>query len=117
MIKMSPVVSDAHDHIIYNEVYIPNDVVSLFCWRIVRAVRLQFSQHKLVDKQFVQPIEFGEVVEDGFAVGCEDDCIADHVDDVLSIGDAAEFEVRLENEDIVIVLEQAIFLAFVIVEA
>lgn len=85
MVKMPPVISNAHNHIIDNEVDIPNDVIGLFRWRIIRTIWLKLPQYKLIDKQFVQPIKFGEVVEDRFAICCEDDCIADHVNDVFAV--------------------------------
>lgn len=116
-IEMSPIIADAHDHIIDHKVYIPDDVIGLFCGKVVGTIRFQFLQHKLIQEKLIEPIEFGEVIEYGFAVSCQDDRISDHIDDVLAVGQAAYLEVGLQNQHIFVLFQQAVFLVLIVVEA
>jgi hypothetical protein len=112
-----PVVADSHDHIVDDEVDVSDDVVGLLIGEVVLAIGLQLLQNELVEQQLVQPIKLGEVVEDGLAVCCENDGVSDQVDDVLAVGDAAELEVGLQDKHILVVLEQAVSLSLIVVEA
>lgn len=82
---MSPIASDSHDHVVDDVVDVSDDVVGLLAGDVVGVIGLELFEHELVEEELVESVELGEVLEDGLAVGCEDHCVSDHVDDVLAV--------------------------------
>ena len=61
---MSPIVPDAHDHVVNHKVDVPDDVVSLLSGEVVRAIRLKFPQNELIEQQLVESVKFCQVIQD-----------------------------------------------------
>ena len=102
---MTPVASNTHDHVVNDIVDVADDVVGLLTRDVIGVVGLELFEHELIEEEFVEPVEFGKVLKDRFAVCCEDHCVSYHVYDVFSVVEAANLEIGLKDSNIIVVLE------------
>lgn len=56
---MDPIVSDVHDHIVYHKIDVSDDVGVFLGRQVVRTLRHELSQNKLVQEHLIKSIEFG----------------------------------------------------------
>ena len=118
LVQVQPIFPHVDHCVIDYEVDIPDNIAAQICNDCLLGLTgLQLLEHELSQQQFVQFIEFMRSALDLFAIESDDDGVADHVDDVFAVFLAADPEVGLQNEAVVVVLQQPFLLFGVEIEA